>query len=109
MKPGLGITIAILGAAALTALVVSLVQGIPSPEDPYRPSVAAGEVVYLEACAKCHGASGEGTALAPGLRGRKLRLDWVEAKVLDGTGRMPRFPNIQGDALKNLTNHINKM
>ena len=109
MKPGWGLTLAIVGVGALTALIVFLAQGIPSPQDGYQPNTASGRVVYLEACAKCHGAKGEGTALAPSLKAKRIPSPWVQARVETGTGRMPRFPNIKGEALKNLSRFVNKM
>ena len=109
MKPRGMLAMGLVGVAALTVLVVSLVQGIPSPEDAYRPNTLDGSIIYLEACAKCHGAQGEGTALAPPLRGRSLKPERIWKQVKSGTGRMPKFPNITAEALNNLSIHVNTL
>jgi mono/diheme cytochrome c family protein len=109
MKPGWVLGFAIFGAAVLAALIVSLVQGIPSPEDAYRPSTISGGVVYLEACAKCHGVTGEGSGLAPSLKGRGLPLARIRSHVKFGTGKMPSFPYIDGEALKNLSQYVSNL
>jgi mono/diheme cytochrome c family protein len=99
----------LVGVAALTVLVVSLVQGIPSPEDAYRPNTLDGRIIYLEACSKCHGAQGQGTALAPPLRGRSLKPERIWKQVESGTGRMPKFPNITAEALDNLSIYVTEI
>ncbi len=109
MKPGLMLGLSIVVVAGLTVLIVSLVQGIPTPVDAYKPTSEDGRIIYLEACAKCHGASGAGTALAPRLKARGLGPKQVRERVRAGTGRMPKFPNINGEALDKLTNYVNKI
>ena len=109
MKPRWILAVGLAGVAGLTFLVVSLVQGIPSPEDAYRPNTADGRIIYLEACAKCHGAQGQGAALAPPLRGRSLKREKILKQVKSGTGRMPRFPNITAEALDDLLGYGNRL
>lgn len=109
MKPRWMLAMGLVGVAALTVLVVSLVQGIPSPEDAYRPNTADGRIIYLEACAKCHGAQGQGTALAPALKGRSIEPAMIRKQVKSGTGRMPKFPNITLEALDNLLLYVSKL
>ena len=109
MKPGWVLGFSILGAAILAALIVSLVQGIPSPEDAYRPTTVSGKDVFLEACAKCHGVTGEGSGLAPSLKGRGLSVAHIQQRVKFGTGKMPSFPNIDGEALKNLSQFVSSL
>ena len=109
MKPGWMLGLSIAAVAGLTVLVVFLVQGIPTPIDAYKPRSEDGRIIYLEACAKCHGASGAGTALAPSLKVRRLPPRRVRERIQAGTGRMPKFPNINGDALDKLINYINKI
>ena len=106
MRPVWLLSMAVVGIGILTVLVLSLAKGIPSPQDGYAPRTVKANIVYLEACAKCHGAQGEGTALAPPLKGRKLSASQVEEQVREGTGRMPRFPKITGEALANLTKFV---
>ena len=109
MRPRWILVMGLVGVAGLTFLVVSLVQGIPSPEDAYRPNTVDGRIIYLEACAKCHGAQGQGTALAPPLRGRSLKREKILKQVKSGTGRMPKFPNITAEALDDLISYVNRL
>ncbi|MFQ5915743.1 MAG: c-type cytochrome [Nitrospinota bacterium] len=106
MKLGWGLIAGIVGVAGSTALILSLVQGIPIQQDRYQPNTASGSVIFLQACARCHGAKGEGTALAVPLKGRKIPPERVQAQVSSGAERMPRFPNITGEALKSLSEFV---
>jgi mono/diheme cytochrome c family protein len=109
MKSGGTLGIAIVGVAGLTVLILSLAQGIPSPQDEYRPSTTSAGTIYLEACAKCHGFQGEGSALAPPLKGRKISEVQIRNRIVDGTGRMPKFPNVTGVGLSNLLKYVSSM
>ena len=109
MKPGWMIGLSLVIVSGLTALVVYITQGIPVPVDTYVPSSRNGRTIYLEACAKCHGVSGEGTALAPSLRGRNVDPNRIRERIQAGTGRMPKFPNLRGEALNRLILFTNKI
>ncbi|MFQ5693022.1 MAG: c-type cytochrome [Nitrospinota bacterium] len=109
MSRGMGVGIAVIGVVALTALVVSLVQGIPSPQNEYRPTATAGRAVFLEACSGCHGVEGQGTSIAPPLKGRNIPPERIRKRVQTGSGRMPRFPNIAGEAMKNLAEVVSAL
>jgi cytochrome c553 len=82
---------------------------IAPPEDRTSPSSADGRIVYDEACARCHGPVGNGKGGNPRLRGRDLARDLIRIRVQSGYRAMPRFPNIRGEALKNLAAHVAAM
>lgn len=61
------------------------------------PAASAGEAVYIEHCAACHGAKREGTPPAvPSLVnvGRHFARGQVADVIAGGKGRMPGFPQI---------------
>ena len=49
-----------------------------SLENAHQPDAAAGERVYTEVCARCHGSDGQGTDIAPAL--------WGDGSYNDGAG-----------------------
>ena len=49
-----------------------------SLENAHQPDAAAGERVYAEVCARCHGSDGQGTDIAPAL--------WGDGSYNDGAG-----------------------
>ncbi|MHB1856111.1 MAG: outer membrane protein assembly factor BamB family protein [Acidobacteriaceae bacterium] len=68
-----------------------------------------GRTVYQSQCSVCHG---ENLAGSPpqfpsliGIGGRLTRAQ-IAAKVHEGGGRMPGFPNIEGDSLENLLTYL---
>ena len=68
-----------------------------------------GEQLYRQQCAVCHGIDRAGSPPAlPSLVGVTKRLS--EQKIVDaihgGSGRMPAFPNVDGDALHNLLGYL---
>jgi thiosulfate dehydrogenase len=52
--------------------------GLPDMDKDYKPNAGAGESVYRNVCARCHGADGHGTPIAPAL--------WGERSYNDGAG-----------------------
>jgi quinoprotein glucose dehydrogenase len=62
---------------------------------PLRPA-GAGELLYLQSCAACHGADRTGNGVAPPLRGLRHRLDDAAVQALWRTGRglMPAQPQL---------------
>ncbi|HET6380087.1 MAG TPA: c-type cytochrome [candidate division Zixibacteria bacterium] len=84
-----------LGLAALVALTTGLVQGSGEVRAPlHDPATTTGRLqngepegrrLYLQSCASCHGAEGEGTSLGPSLVG----VGAASADFQLTTGRMP--------------------
>lgn len=76
----------------------------PSPAPVTEPElaptvteVAEGKTLYVQKCAACHGASGEGTTVAPKVAGHSAQA--VKLQVRNPVGTMPAFPQAQlGDA-----------
>ena len=70
-----------------------------------QPEGGIGERVYREQCASCHGDTREGSPPSfPGLIDihRRLSREAIARVVHSGRGRMPGFPQIQGDRLRSL-------
>lgn len=95
----------VIAMAFVTVLIVlSLTGGV----DDYTPATDDGEVIYREACARCHGDDGAGVDPGgPRLAGQAEGPEEVREHVREGKGRMPRFPNIRGRALDNLAAYVN--
>lgn len=49
--------------------------GLPKMPEDHKPDLAAGETVYKDVCARCHGADGQGTPIAPAVWGPKSYND----------------------------------
>ena len=104
-RKSLTILIAMLVLGFLSVLVVLSMQ---AGMDSYAPTTANGAVIFQEACARCHGEGGVGgETKGPRLAGRQASPAEVTEQVIEGHGRMPRFPNIQGRALVNLADYVN--
>lgn len=75
--------------------------------DPRYPA-SAGEKVYQQFCAACHGPTRLGVGVAPPLVGLKTRLD--EAQVLDvlakGRGTMPPMPMLDATQKQALLDYL---
>jgi quinoprotein glucose dehydrogenase len=68
-----------------------------------------GEALYQSQCAMCHGVDRAGSPPAfPSLVNVTNRLpsEKVVSNIQHGTGRMPSFPNIQGDHLEALLTYL---
>ena len=96
-----------ISAAAFTLAKLSLAEpGVPRAAagsvhvgDPYR-----GQVVYSQACAACHGESGEG-GVGPKLAGAAVTLAAAKAQVESPRGTMP--PNlVQGRKLDDVLAYL---
>jgi ubiquinol-cytochrome c reductase cytochrome c subunit len=87
----------VLSEAQIEALVAygsSLGTGPPIPELATSADLPAGYQLFINNCAACHGATGSGGTIGPGvfapsLRGRDPHI--VAEAVLIGPGAMPRF------------------
>ncbi len=103
-----------LGALAL----VTLLAGCPPEEEPTPTAPAdrvsaildlqgdatAGETVYADNCASCHGADGTGQGEFPGIVGEvgEGNESEVLAVVLNGQGNMPAFDSLSDQELADL-------
>jgi mono/diheme cytochrome c family protein len=68
-----------------------------------------GEAVYQSQCAMCHGIDRAGAPPAfPSLVdiGKRLPTDKIVDKIHQGVGRMPSFPNIEGEHLDSLVSFL---
>jgi len=85
-------------------VILSMLGGV----DNYTPSTNNPEVIFREACARCHGERGlGGSAIGPRLTDLGESLEEVKKQLEEGHGRMPSFPNIRGQALHNLATYVN--
>jgi glucose dehydrogenase len=69
----------------------------------------AGMTVYLSQCAMCHGEQRLGSPPEfPSLLGvtKRLSNEQIEVVIHGGKGRMPSFPNVQGDLLVKLEAYL---
>ncbi len=94
---------------ALVDYVGTFGDGPPIPEvDLEGASLAAGQGLYIENCAACHGATGAGgavgnEALAPGLSAA-TEVEIAEA-IIAGPGQMPQF-DFTDDQRNDLVNFV---
>lgn len=76
---------------------------------PRIKSGSAGEQVYQNQCALCHGANRRGSPPNfPSLIGigKTLADSQIESIVYNGKGRMPSFPNLHGEQLSDLLQYL---
>ncbi len=69
----------------------------------------AGESVYLDSCARCHGASREGAIDAPALDAMRMASsgdDSLRGLILFGKGRMPGFGGLSEQQVADLIVYI---
>jgi mono/diheme cytochrome c family protein len=95
-----------LGVTAFIAVLVVL--SLSGGKDDYTPTTDDPAVVFSEACARCHNERGlGGRGIGPRLAGKAVSTEQVHKNVTEGEGRMPRFPNLRGQALANLERYVN--
>ncbi len=73
--------------------------------DKYMPVAGATpEVIFKEACAKCHSpVNGKVMALSP----ETASVDAIIDRVRNGKGfAMPAFPNLMGDSVEDLAKYV---
>ena len=81
--------IAAIAFAAVTSCTYVHAQSAPAA----KGNVASGKQLFAAAgCAACHGAQGQGTALAPQIAPPPLELKQMIAYVRQPTGKMPPVP-----------------
>jgi glucose dehydrogenase len=74
-----------------------------------KPARSTGERTYHNQCSVCHNDDRTGSPPTyPSLVdiGKRLSQSEIEATVEQGKGRMPAFPNLQGDYLKALVKYV---
>jgi len=92
--------------AALAACAALSLFKIASAQD--QVSAAAGEALYDEHCAMCHGESLRSAGAIPDLRQlREDQKDYFKMTVTDGRGQMPTWGGILSDQdMDNLWTYI---
>ena len=74
-----------------------------------KPARSTGERTYHNQCSVCHGDKRQGSPPTyPSLVaiGKRLPQPEIESTILQGKGRMPSFPNLQGDYLQALVRFL---
>ncbi len=62
--------------------------------------------LYLQNCAKCHGAMGRGKGGNPSLQNTPFNQAQIEQIIRQGRGNMPAFPQFSPEELKSLARLI---
>ncbi|SFM60398.1 c-type cytochrome [Nitrosomonas communis] len=73
--------------------------------DKYMPEAGATpEIIFKEACAKCHSpVNGKVMALSPEMANKDAIID----RIRNGKGfGMPAFPNLMGDSVEGLAQYV---
>jgi mono/diheme cytochrome c family protein len=78
----LGLTPPEMVVVELSDETLGVVRGLPNGD-----TLAGGLTVYVEECAACHGANGEGTALAPALNSAELLARMDDADLVRTIGQ----------------------
>ena len=102
-KMGIALTV-----VALAFVAVLVVLSLTGGSDMYTPMTSDPAVIFHEACARCHNERGTGgRGIGPRLVGKRVPPGEVKELLAEGEGRMPRFPNVQGEPLENLARYVN--
>lgn len=71
----------------------------------YNPSAkATGESIYQTACIQCHKKTPEGLIFT--FNREKYNVNYISKRISDGRLMMPKFPNIKGRQLQQLSDYI---
>jgi len=62
--------------------------------------------LYLQNCAVCHGAMGQGKGVNPSLQNTPFSQVEIEQIIRQGKGKMPSFPQFSPEELKSLSRLI---
>ncbi len=72
----------------------------------YTPVAGAkGEEIFKAACMECHEAIEGKDNIYYELAADRKNLAYIEAKINEGSLMMPKFPNINGDELKKVSQY----
>jgi cytochrome c551 len=90
-----------------SALILSVYFYLFKQNNHYQPQTSNPEIIYKEACADCHGDTGESeNLLYPDLvRNKHAPKDIIE-KIKNGGFLMPAFPNIVDSTLNILVIYV---
>lgn len=96
----------------LTVLVVVAVLSVAcSPGGPAED--ASGEEIYIQLCARCHGADmsgGVGPPLGPGSNAASESDEFLEFTIMNGRGRMPSFSStLEVDQVERLIGYMREV
>ena len=78
---------------------------------PTAKASSPAEAIYQRQCAVCHGIDLSGSPPAfPSLVdvGKRLTTDKITAAIRQGIGRMPSFPNIEGERMTSLLDYLRR-
>ncbi|MCC7431808.1 cytochrome c [bacterium] len=92
----------------LIVFVAAFVSGCESPSD-YKPTTTNPQIIFAEACSWCHGKNAEGTKRGVSLTKTKLEKTRVREVLTKGTAKMPKFKNLNGEALENVIDYVAKL
>lgn len=73
---------------------------------------ATGEEIYVQLCARCHGADlsgGVGPALGPETNAALEDDEYLEFTILNGRGRMPSFDSLDPAQIDRLVAYIREV
>ncbi len=75
-----------------------------------KPGGSTGARIYHNQCSLCHGKDLEGAAGYPSLTdvGKRLSVEQISARIAQGGGRMPAFPNLRDAHLQALIEFLIK-
>lgn len=96
----------------LTVLVVvAVLSAACSPGGPAED--ASGEEIYIQLCARCHGADmsgGVGPPLGPGSNAASESDEFLEFTIMNGRGRMPSFSStLEVDQVERLVGYMREV
>ena len=91
----------------ISVAVVSFINLVFFPDDPYKPLTDDPDEIYFEACSDCHGESGQGSGVFyPAIDNLSISHKQIEKNIVNGGWLMPKFKYIHGDTLKKLVEYI---
>jgi mono/diheme cytochrome c family protein len=91
----------------MTAFITAVYLLLTGQTEDYYPDSSDPALIYQQACADCHGKTGEGSSLLyPALGEKQLTSRDVIEIIRSGAFMMPAFPNIPDTTLLNLSAYI---
>ncbi|MDQ7089380.1 MAG: cytochrome c [Methylococcales bacterium] len=88
-------------------LIVSSLLVLNGCSKDYSPSAKdTAESMYQNACVQCHQKTTEGTIFT--FTAEKANVAYIQERIQSGSLMMPKFPNIKGESLNQLSDYILK-